>query len=303
MPFATEIPAGYDARTSTWGATDDVNQKFTGKERDAEIGLDYFGARYYGSALGRFTGPDEPFADQHPEDPQSWNLYAYVRNNPMKNTDPNGRDCSEGVSSCANYILGGLMAVGNVPTDLINAPDRALNLLLSPFTSFRVADAVSPSFTPSNQDQAEGMNAANAVMMVSPLSELGAANATTAAAEVPLITRNAIQGSAFQNAVAADTALTDRNVVQNITVRTQSGVRTQLDVVSTNPAGNIALKEAKSSATAPLTPAQAAAHPEIAQTGATVVGKGKPPFVRGTQIPPTQAQVVRPPCSGTGCPN
>ena len=68
-----------------------MSQKFTGKERDAESGLDYFGARYYGSALGRFTSPDEVFADQHPADPQSWNLYGYVRNNPLKNVDPTGK--------------------------------------------------------------------------------------------------------------------------------------------------------------------------------------------------------------------
>jgi RHS repeat-associated protein len=55
--------------------------KFTGKERDAETGLDYFGARYFSGAQGRFTSPDAPLADQHPEDPQSWNLYGYVRNN------------------------------------------------------------------------------------------------------------------------------------------------------------------------------------------------------------------------------
>lgn len=35
-----------------------VPEKFTGKERDSESGLDYFGAKYYGSALGRFTSPD-----------------------------------------------------------------------------------------------------------------------------------------------------------------------------------------------------------------------------------------------------
>jgi RHS repeat-associated protein len=72
---------------------DNLNQKFTGKERDQESGLDYFGARYYGSALGRFTRPDDPLVDQHVSDPQSWNLYAYVRNNPLKNTDPFGLDC------------------------------------------------------------------------------------------------------------------------------------------------------------------------------------------------------------------
>ena len=64
--------------------------KFTGKERDAETGLDYFGARYFGGAQGRFTSPDRPQVDQHAEDPQSWNLYSYVRNNPLRFVDPTG---------------------------------------------------------------------------------------------------------------------------------------------------------------------------------------------------------------------
>jgi RHS repeat-associated protein len=63
----------------------------TGKERDAETGLDYFGARYLSSAQGRFTSPDVPFAAQRPERPQTWNLYSYARNNPLFFTDPTGR--------------------------------------------------------------------------------------------------------------------------------------------------------------------------------------------------------------------
>src|SRR3984885_11064822 len=65
--------------------------KFTGKERDSESNLDSFGARYDSSILGRFMSPDEAFADQHPVNPQSWNLYTYARNNPLRNIDPNGR--------------------------------------------------------------------------------------------------------------------------------------------------------------------------------------------------------------------
>jgi RHS repeat-associated protein len=66
--------------------------KFTGKERDAESGLDYFGARYYASNMGRFMSPDDG-SDQDPSAPQSWNLYSYVQNNPLSNTDPDGNDC------------------------------------------------------------------------------------------------------------------------------------------------------------------------------------------------------------------
>jgi len=57
---------------------------FTGKERDTESGNDYFGARYYASNTGRFMSPDPSgLLAQRPEDPQSWNLYAYARNNPL----------------------------------------------------------------------------------------------------------------------------------------------------------------------------------------------------------------------------
>jgi RHS repeat-associated protein len=68
--------------------------QFTGKERDAG-GEDYFGARYFAFRTGRFLTPDwsgspqlVPFAKL--DSPQSLNLYAYVQNNPITGTDPDG---------------------------------------------------------------------------------------------------------------------------------------------------------------------------------------------------------------------
>jgi RHS repeat-associated protein len=90
FPFGEEISATYPP--TLVAAKQDV--KFTGKERDAETGLDYFGFRYLSSAQGRWTSPDQPFADQHPEDPQSWNMYGYVRNNPLAHIDPSGKACA-----------------------------------------------------------------------------------------------------------------------------------------------------------------------------------------------------------------
>jgi RHS repeat-associated protein len=68
--------------------------RFTGTERDTESSLDNFGARYYASSLGRFMIPD-PAGDfvADASSPQSWNLYAYVLNNPLANTDPTGLEC------------------------------------------------------------------------------------------------------------------------------------------------------------------------------------------------------------------
>ena len=79
--------------------------KFTGKERDTESGLDNFGARYDASSLGRFMTPD-PISGTalHIINPQRWNMYAYVMNNPMTYTDPDGRDAA--VATFHNMVLG-----------------------------------------------------------------------------------------------------------------------------------------------------------------------------------------------------
>jgi len=75
-------------------------RQFTGKERDAETGLDYFGARYFSAAQGRMTSPDPFMITMQAEDsqqlaaylanPQNWNRYAYALNNPLRYIDPTG---------------------------------------------------------------------------------------------------------------------------------------------------------------------------------------------------------------------
>jgi RHS repeat-associated protein len=76
-----------------YSAPDGTKQKFTQKERDNESGLDYFGARYYSGAQGRFTGSDPTFLKRERlYDPQRLNLYIYVRDNPLKFVDPTGED-------------------------------------------------------------------------------------------------------------------------------------------------------------------------------------------------------------------
>jgi len=80
----------------------DPNQyKFTGKERDAESGLDYFGARYHSSSVGRFLSADSSSYSTL-RNPQSWNLYAYTLNNPLRYADPDGHEvqCKTNATDC-----------------------------------------------------------------------------------------------------------------------------------------------------------------------------------------------------------
>jgi RHS repeat-associated protein len=67
------------------------NYKFTGKERDSESGLDYFGARHHASSLGRFMTVDPSGLSIDGFNPQSWNRYTYVLNNPLRLVDRNGK--------------------------------------------------------------------------------------------------------------------------------------------------------------------------------------------------------------------
>jgi RHS repeat-associated protein len=80
------------------GVTPGQPKRYTGKERDAETGLDYFGARYYRAPLGRFTAIDPVFSWQESiVDPEQWNRYAYARNNPLRYVDSDGRQVAEAI--------------------------------------------------------------------------------------------------------------------------------------------------------------------------------------------------------------
>jgi len=68
---------------------------YTGKPRDTETNLDYFGARYYNSTMARWMSPDwdfkpvtVPYASFG--NPQSLNLYGYVTDNPTSRQDGDG---------------------------------------------------------------------------------------------------------------------------------------------------------------------------------------------------------------------
>jgi RHS repeat-associated protein len=141
LPFGEELNAGIGGRTTAMGydAADTTRQRFTSKERDTESGLDYFLARYYSSAQGRFLSPDE-FAGGPDEfwvlgsgdsekqalsyasvaNPQSLNKFQYCFDSPLRYVDPDGHDPGDDKDSSVlgiwtayttSQIKGGIKAV------------------------------------------------------------------------------------------------------------------------------------------------------------------------------------------------
>jgi len=85
-PFGVEIAPVVETANNT--------HRFTGHERDRATGYDYMHYRSYGSNIGRFMKPDN--ITGNPLNPQSWNLYSYVRGNPVNFNDPTGHQEKEG---------------------------------------------------------------------------------------------------------------------------------------------------------------------------------------------------------------
>ena len=86
------FPWGSHRATSAPVPTD---REFTGQRYDASFGLYDYGARYYDPEIGRFIQPDTVIPDT--ANPQDWNRYTYVRNNPQKYVDPTGHFPLEGL--------------------------------------------------------------------------------------------------------------------------------------------------------------------------------------------------------------
>ncbi len=104
----TYVTDSFGKTTASTGTTRNP-YRYTARDLDSETGLMYYRARYYDVQVGRFIS----------EDPIQFkggaNFYAYVRNNPISNTDPRGLDCEScpsGRWSGTGANWGGMIFVG-----------------------------------------------------------------------------------------------------------------------------------------------------------------------------------------------
>jgi RHS repeat-associated protein len=161
LPFGNDLgnPRVTDCvvPTNGVGAPDATEHHFTGKERDAESGNDFFTARYYASSFGRFASPDDG-SDQNPSDPQSWNLYSYVRNNALSNTDLDGHGCQKTIFS--HLDANGNRVVDDTVWDLSDCffgfVDTTINVTKSTANAFSQAISQTTQHAPNNGTPVHG---------------------------------------------------------------------------------------------------------------------------------------------------
>ncbi len=121
----------YGADESHWKSADDKYNDdqgnftsgepygFTGKEEDEEVGLHYFGARYYSAYLGRWLSPDPPVVHGG----GVTNLYNYGGNSPYIYVDPDGNFIQAIVGAIVGAVVGFVsgMIQGDIKAALIGA--------------------------------------------------------------------------------------------------------------------------------------------------------------------------------------
>jgi RHS repeat-associated protein len=273
-----------------------INERF-----DPETGLQDLHARYYDPDLARFLSPD------------TWdpvivgvdvNRYAYAGNDPINGSDANGH------------------ATGGVPgkkeqerraeeyrkqaeiRKLLEAAGKLHLRFADPAYNRRVLAGIDPRVAAIAIAEMEFMASGTAydasgvlygvATALTPIKGFGVGASATALTKTEQLAINAQKGAAFESAIGKELLNEGLEIGKQITLKTKSGVKTKVDFMTKNAqSGAIGCVECKSSATAPFTVNQAAAFPEIQQSGATVVGAGKPGFPGGTQIPPTVVDIIR----------
>jgi RHS repeat-associated protein len=147
-------PFGADAPGSD---SDGERMKFTGHERDlagSDVNaLDYFGSRYYRSISGRFMSADPILGRVNRT--QSWNRYAYVRNNPLSLVDPNGKYdiyCVPAAIDCDRDKEEFKLALAHALTD----PDEKTRQAAAAYGTENDGNGVHVKIGPTSQAHADG---------------------------------------------------------------------------------------------------------------------------------------------------
>ena len=267
----------YYAWGGAWGdvctAPGFQSYKYCGKYLDRKHGLDLYdyGARLYDPAAAFWTSPD-PLCEKY----YNSSPYAFCNNNPVRFIDPTGEFPIETIWDIGNVLYDvGAAVVNHIKGDHQAAKANWVDLGLD-------AGAMLIPYVPAGTSKVlkAGVKGGKAL------------DKATDAGKAARMTENAAKGKAFEKQVGESLG---KNKASQVTIEAADGTRTKVDFVQKND-GKVTLTEAKGSQTAPLTPNQKKAHPQIEQSGGTVRGnKGSSiGLPNGEKIPPTKIEIIRP---------
>jgi RHS repeat-associated protein len=265
--------------------------KFTGKERDAESGLDYFGARYYGNAFGRFLTPDwgaypSPIPYSDLQDPQSFNRYSYVRNAPTSSVDPDGHDCTSDKNGNVHCVVREKLPNSDPP----KAGDPHKTASQEPYFQYRINrwihrmnQRIDNALAPFYQHFQNTLD----ILDPCPHKEMSCGVVFPIGGIDPVL-----KGMAgVLRATAEIEAEGGQVVATEVTMRNSAGTA-RVDLVYKDADGTLKLGEAKNGPTAGLNPNQRAVYDAAAREGATFVG-GNARVAGLTSIGPTAVRLFK----------
>jgi len=293
-PFGLE----YQGYNGTFTQLQSYTYGFQGQERQKETGWGSFKWRNNIPELGRFFNVD-PLAEKY-----SYNSpFAFQENKiglgreleglemtsfDMDSKDPNVKYMTE-LDGVTNYRDSKNYQIFNETRNTILEP--AITMVYSALPEMAIEEVVVTGLAKI------GLFGRiwNAVKGVFKGSE-SATETTLSTTRASTLSANRARATAFEEQTKTVLEAEGKEVAEQVTVKTADGTKTRLDLVTKDAQGNITCVECKSSSTAPLTPNQKKAFPQIQETGATVVGNkgasiGLP---KGSQIPPSTVEIVRP---------
>ncbi|WP_445504878.1 RHS repeat-associated core domain-containing protein [Microvirga sp. G4-2] len=292
----------------TTSGSDPEPKSFIGERFDGETGLLYLNARYYDPVLARFISPDslDPILPG-----VGTNRYAYSLNDPVNKRDPSGSEL-ESVKGSSDPETAALAdwESDKMALDPEKPADAALGEYLDTKTASKIGalhddrtnmgiavDLASKNYNGAAsryQRTLEEIKAGGASRSARELAQSEKiANAPRTMSPAERLAANKQVGEEFKQSVKDRLESMGLEVAEEVTIVTSNGARFRADLLTKDPmTGAVGCIECKASSTARLSPNQRVGFPDFAQNGGTVTGAGKSPFPGGTELPPTQVDII-----------
>jgi len=265
-----------------------VSRRYTCQVLDEETGLYYYASRYYDPQLGRFIQPDDIISDL--SNPQSYNRYSYVLNNPLRYTDPSGQTPAVvlGLAVVAVFFSTERYAVAPENAEQASNPyyrgytDNVLQFVDLPVGLARAGAMHGGAAVPKVVKRSVQVEAAVSKTLLEQAENVGASMAHEAASKSrnvgTIVNKGGLApvnkgklGEAMSEAEARAAGETIKG--KQVTFELPSGRRTRSDLLTETKGPSLKVREAKHGLGAKLTPGQTELQHAV-ESGDSVIPRG-----------------------------